>query len=237
MAKTKPLISVFVPAHNEEKTIKRCLSALKNQDFPGKYEILVVNNASTDETGEIAKEMGVRVVFESRKGYGFALKRGFDTVKSDLVAVTDADTIAPKDWLFKIYKAFKKDVDVVVVGTKIVCRPIFPLALIAQFVWNFIAGPLFKIFSGCGIAFRKDAYQKVGGVNTSFNFNSDTDLCLRVKREGRAVFLPDNSIITSSRHFRGREGLKYALKGSINAISLMLFKKVPFFHFGDVRKE
>ena len=87
------------------------------------------------------------------------------------------------------------------------------------------------------MAFRKDAYQKVEGVNTGLNFSSDTDLCLRVKKEGKAVFLPANSVITSSRHFRGREGLKYALKGFINTISLMLFKEVPFFHFGDVRKE
>jgi len=236
MAKEKPLISVFVPAYNEEKTIKKCLSALKNQDFPGEYEILAVNNASTDKTREIIKSMNINVVDENKKGYGYALKKGFDTVKSDLVAVTDADTQVSKDWLFNIYKAFKKDDTIAMVGGKTLYKPLFPLALVGQFVLNVISGPIFKIFPGYTMAFRKNAYQKAGGVDTRFNFNIDTDLCLRVKKLGKTVFLYNNPITVSSRHYRGVGGIKYSLKGVTNAISLMLFKKTPFFHFGDIRE-
>jgi len=237
VAKTKPLISVFVPAYNEEKTIKKCLLALENQDFKGEYEILVVNNASTDKTKEIIKRMNINVVDENKKGYGYALKRGFDTVKSDLIAVTDADTQVPKDWLFNIYQAFKKDKNVVLVGGKTVYDGhFFPLSWISQFTLNFISGPFFKITPGYTMAFKKDAYQKAGGVNTGFNFNIDTDLCLKVKKLGKVVFLYDNPIIVSARHFKGIKGWKYALKGVTNAISLMFFKKAPFFHFGDVRE-
>lgn len=236
MKEKKPLISVFVPAYNEEKTIKKCLLALKNQNFPGEYEILVVNNASTDKTGEIVKKMGIKTVFEPQKGVTFALKRGFDTVKSDLIATTDADTVAPKEWLFNIYKAFKRDKNVVVVGGGTIHKPLFPLAFIAQGVINFFGGILFKIFPAYNMAFRRDAYQKAGGVDTSFNFNSDNDLCLRVKKLGKAVFLYHNPITVSSRHYHGIEGIKYSLKGVINAISLMLFGKTPFFEFGDVRE-
>ncbi len=236
MIEDKPLISVFVPAYNEEKTIKKCLSALKNQDFPGEYEILAVNNASTDKTREIIKSMNINVVDENKKGYGYALKKGFDTVKSDLVAVTDADTQVSKDWLFNIYKAFKKDDTIAMVGGKTLYKPLFPLALVGQFVLNVISGPIFKIFPGYTMAFRKNAYQKAGGVDTRFNFNIDTDLCLRVKKLGKTVFLYNNPITVSSRHYRGVGGIKYSLKGVTNAISLMLFKKTPFFHFGDIRE-
>lgn len=236
MIEDKPLISVFVPAYNEEKTIKKCLSALKNQDFPGEYEILAVNNASTDKTREIIKSMNINVVDENKKGYGYALKKGFDTVKSDLVAVTDADTQVSKDWLFNIYQAFKKDDTIAMVGGKTLYKPLFPLALVGQFVLNVISGPIFKIFPGYTMAFRKSAYQKAGGVDTRFNFNIDTDLCLRVNKLGKTVFLYNNPITVSSRHYRGVGGIKYSLKGVTNAISLMLFKKTPFFHFGDIRE-
>lgn len=237
MKEEKILISVVVPAYNEEKDIGKCLESLKNQNFLlGDYEIIVVNNASTDKTGEIAKKMGVKVVFEPKKGVSFALKKGFETARADFVAAAEADTVVPKDWLFNIYKAFKKDKDVVLVGSRTVYRPLFPLALVAQFVLNFIAAYLLKIFPTYATAFRRDAYQKAGGIDTRINFNSDTDLCLRLKKQGRVVFLYHNPIIVSSRHYRGIEGLKYSLKGPINTLSLMLFKKAPFFYFSDVRE-
>lgn len=227
---------MVVPAYNEEKNISSCLTALKNQNFPKQnYEVIVVNNASTDRTGEIARKMGVKIIFEPKKGYAFALKRGFKTVAADFIAVTDADTIAPKDWLSNIYQAFKKDKNIVIIGGSSFHKPMIPLAFVAQFVLNFIAGPLLKIFVGYNMAFRKEVYQKVGGVNTRFNFNVDTDLIVRIKKEGKAVFLFNNPIMVSSRHYRGIGGIKYALKGSTNSIFLILFRKTPFFHFGDVR--
>jgi len=231
------LISVIVPAYNEEKFIGLCLTNLINQDFNKKhYEIIVVNNASTDKTGQIAKKMGVKVIFEPKKGVSFALKKGFETAKADFIAIADADTIAPKDWLFNIYRAFKKDKSVVLIGNRTIHRPMFLLAFIAQFVLNFIGGYLLKLFSAYAMAFRKDAYQKAGGIDTRINFNGDIDLCLRLKKQGRVVFLYHNPIVVSSRHYRGIEGLKYSLKGPINTISLILFKKAPFFHFSDIRE-
>ncbi len=237
LSKKQILISVMIPAYNEEKNLGRCLTALKNQNFPKEnYEILVVNNASTDKTGEIAKKMGVRLVEEKRKGYGYALKKGFAEARADLVAVTDADTVAPPDWLSKIYQAFAKDKQVVMVGGRTVLRPAFPLALISQVVLNLVSGCLFRVFPGYTMAFRKEAYQKVGGVDTRFNFNIDTDLCLRVKKLGKTVFLYNNPLIVSSRHYRGLEGLKYVFKGAVNFLGLVFFRKTPFYHFGDVRE-
>ena len=68
--KQKPVISVIVPAYNEEKFLPQCLEALKNQSFNLPYEIIVVDNNSTDLTGEIARNAGVKVVLEKRKGVG-----------------------------------------------------------------------------------------------------------------------------------------------------------------------
>jgi glycosyltransferase involved in cell wall biosynthesis len=62
-------ISVVVPALNEEKYVGKCLSSLRAQSYPRElYEIIVVDNASTDRTAEIARGFGVKVVYESQRG-------------------------------------------------------------------------------------------------------------------------------------------------------------------------
>ena len=68
-----PRVSVIVPAYNEEDLLAECLEALATQDYEGEIEVVVVDNASTDATGEIARGLGVRVVEEPRRGYGRAL--------------------------------------------------------------------------------------------------------------------------------------------------------------------
>ncbi len=93
MAGKKTLISVVVPAFNEEKFIGRCLEALKRQDFSEKYEIIVVDNNSTDKTAQIAKRMGVKVVSEKKQGDVFALRKGCSEAQGEIIAITDAETL------------------------------------------------------------------------------------------------------------------------------------------------
>ncbi len=236
MAGKKTLISVVVPAFNEEKFIGRCLEALKRQDFSEKYEIIVVDNNSTDKTAQIAKRMGVKVVSEKKQGYVFALRKGCSEAQGEIIAITDADTLVPKDWLKKIYEGYKKDPQVVCVGGRSSFEPKTPLAFLNELIWN-LGGVVLKHFHGFNLSIRREVYQKIGGFREKVNFNADTDLCLRVKKEGRMLYLWDNPVKTSSRHFRGMAGISYCLKGSINVFSLVLFKKSPFFHFGNVREE
>ena len=90
----KDLISVVIPAYNEElgvgKVIAEIHSTLRNQYA---YEIIVVDNNSTDRTAEVAKDAGARVVFEAQQGYGSALTRGFSSVdrNANIVVMLDAD--------------------------------------------------------------------------------------------------------------------------------------------------
>lgn len=236
MKKKNFLISVIVPAYNEEKNIGQCLDALKKQDFShSNYEIIVVDNASTDKTGGIAKKMGVNVVFEPKKGIVFAFKKGINVARGDIVAFTDADTIVNKNWLSKIYRAFQSSPSLVAVGGRTIFRPITILSCLAEPLINLGCWSI-RMFNGCNGAIKKAAYQKIGGVNEKINFNWENDLSLRIKSEGRFIFLWFNPVVTSSRHFKGLEGIKYSLKGLINGACLLLFKKTIFFHFGDVRE-
>ena len=84
-------ISVVIPCHNEEEGVR----AVIEQMPPIVDEILVVDNASTDRTSEVARELGARVVFEERKGYGRAYKTGFEKARGDIIVTMDGDGTYP----------------------------------------------------------------------------------------------------------------------------------------------
>jgi len=92
----RPIISIIVPAYNEEKYLPKCLWALTHQDFKLPYEIIVVDNNSADKTKKIAKKFGARVVFEKKKGLLKARDKGIKSARAELIAITDADTLVPK---------------------------------------------------------------------------------------------------------------------------------------------
>ena len=76
MTNIKPTISVVIAAYNEQKRLPACLKSLEQQDFPGKFEAIVVDNNSTDKTAQIAKNWGAKVVTEKIQGIAPAKTRG-----------------------------------------------------------------------------------------------------------------------------------------------------------------
>jgi glycosyltransferase involved in cell wall biosynthesis len=101
-------ISVVIPVFNEEALIKRCLAALLNQTKKP-FEIIVVDNNSTDLTATIAKSYGARVIQEKQQGMIYARNAGFSAAAGEIIARIDADTTVPKDWIEKINRHFIQD--------------------------------------------------------------------------------------------------------------------------------
>src|SRR2546427_622165 len=93
------MISVVVAAKNEAQHIGRCLGALFRQTYSNDYEVIVVDNGSCDATPKIAKMFPCRVVFEPRLGQLQAKHRGVQEASGEIVAVLDADCVAPANWL------------------------------------------------------------------------------------------------------------------------------------------
>src|SRR5579871_1271742 len=105
-------LSFVVPAYNEEAYLPDCLEAILSQtsDLPEPAEIIVVNNASTDRTREVALGYpGVRVVDEMRKGLTFARQAGFAASKGELIANVDSDSRLTPGWVEKVLKGFVAD--------------------------------------------------------------------------------------------------------------------------------
>lgn len=114
----KPKISVIIPVYNGEKTLEKCLNSVLNQDYPD-FEIIVVDNRSIDKTYEIIhsyKNFKIRYFNEPIKGRGQARNLGIRKIQGDLIAMIDADCVAPIDWLTKLSKPIREDGEKIVMG-------------------------------------------------------------------------------------------------------------------------
>jgi len=84
-------ISVVIPCHNEEEGVRATIEQMPSIVD----EVVVVDNASTDRTAEVARSLGARVIYEGRKGYGRAYKTGFENARGDIIVTMDGDGTYP----------------------------------------------------------------------------------------------------------------------------------------------
>ena len=106
-SKNKPLISVIVPAYNEEKYIHRALSSIRAQTFKD-YEIIVVADSCTDKTAEIAKGFGCKVINVKTRNVGKNRNIGASKAKADVLVFLDADVTVSRGYLREVHNAVKK---------------------------------------------------------------------------------------------------------------------------------
>jgi Glycosyltransferases involved in cell wall biogenesis len=121
------VISVIIPALNEEDVIEYCLQSLENQNYKN-FEIIVVDGGSKDRTVEIAEKYA-RVIKQKSKTIGGARKEGTLAAKGDILAFTDADTIFDPNWLSSIEKSMKNLMP-------LLDRSTFMKTLSTQVCWN-----------------------------------------------------------------------------------------------------
>jgi glycosyltransferase involved in cell wall biosynthesis len=96
-----PTVSVVIPARDDAEALAECLAALERQTV-APDEVVVVDNASTDDTAAVARRHGARVVTESRPGIPFAAAAGYDAARSELVLRCDADTVPGPRWVERL---------------------------------------------------------------------------------------------------------------------------------------
>lgn len=235
------MISVVIPAYNEEDWIGDTLKSLKDQNFNEDYEILVVNNASKDNTAKVARQYDVRIENEPIKGYTRACQTGFEKAKGSIIAMTDADTLVTPDWLAAVANSFERKE---VVGAHGPCEFRDSTTLM-----NYLAKYGYTAFlrlnlmfgkphlAGFNMAVKKSAFEKISGFKLSMDSASDVDLSMRLKEIGRVVYNPRMKVKVSSRRF-ARESFwgtfKYYTKNYINVAWLRRTDKAS--DFEDVRE-
>jgi glycosyltransferase involved in cell wall biosynthesis len=208
-----PRFSVVVPAFNESAMLGACLQSLADQDFAGSYEVIVVDNNSTDETRRIAVLHGATVVGEPHAGVCWARQAGTLAAGGEIIVSTDADTTFDRGWLSRIDRTFSASHDCVAVTGP--CRFIDAPWWGRLYVWmlfhavHVVSRLTSRVFyaSATNIAFRRSAFI---GYDTSATQGGDELGLLRCLRSrGRITFDIGNPCFTSSR--RLRQGLAYNL--------------------------
>lgn len=226
----KPHISVVIPAFNEEKQILTCLTSLKTQTLsPDQYEIIVVDNNSTDNTADIAKQAGVRVVQCTQKGVAAARQYGVTQASADIIAFTDADSHVPNEWLSKINLKMK-DKTLLVLGGKVMPDTKDRVTLFLYEVADrliLVQQLLGKVLPwGINLAVRRDALETIGGFDKQIASAEDWDVALRIQKQfGKksALYVSDIIAYTSNRKQEDKKiFLKYMWDGVVNYTNFVL---------------
>lgn len=208
MGKKQLVISVIIPAYNEEKNLAKCLSALTNQEYPkDSYEIIVSDNNSTDKTADIAKSFGAKVVTAEKQGYVHAVEQGFSKASGKIIACTDADTVVGTNWLSDIENVFKNS-DNVAAMTGSVESDFNPVLFrrVVDYLYSLLLRFTFLIgnpnIAGYNMAFRKELYDEIGGVNTDYEIGADVEIGRRLMKKGKVIFVPNIKVKTSARRWK-----------------------------------
>jgi glycosyltransferase involved in cell wall biosynthesis len=103
-------VSVVIPARDDARALQRCLAALADQTWPPD-EIVVVDNGSTDDTAEVGRTHGARIVPEPRRGIPLAAAAGYDAATGELILRCDADTVPGRRWVERLAGALDRRPD------------------------------------------------------------------------------------------------------------------------------
>jgi len=204
------MVSVIIPAHNEEAFIGKCLDSLSKQTLEKKFfEVIVINNASKDNTAKIARKYDVRVIDEERKSVVLARQKGVDASKGEIIVSADADTVYPANWLKKIKADFDKNKELIaVVGWIYYTKtPTFFNLFNAfnQEVNLFLEKYTgrFPIAYAANLAFKKTALEAIGGYPKYLVELGDQQYLLhRFFRLGKVIIDPGIRCFTSGRRLQ-----------------------------------
>lgn len=166
----KPLLSVVIPTYNEEKDIGNCLNSLFKQSYKN-FEIIVVDDGSTDNTKNIVKKSKkVKLIEGEHKGPGFSRNLGAKRAKGKILIFVDADMIFDKDYL-------KHLVGPIIKGECIGTEDGKQIASNKDNIWSKCWGTYFKDYSNIeGYIFRailKKDFEKMGGFDPKYGYADD----------------------------------------------------------------
>ncbi len=226
-------ISLVIAAHNEEARIADCIASIQRalEMHPSNAEIVVVANACTDKTAEIARGMrGVRVVEEPKKGLSQARSTGFTASDGDIVANLDADIHMSSAWIPFVLNVFATTPNLVALSGPYIYHDLpgltqwfVKLFYAAAYINSRISMTLLgtgAMLQGGNFVVRRSAMEKIGGYNTSITFyGEDTDIARRLMKVGEVRWTFKLPMRTSGRRFAEEGLLRTGFYYTINYLS------------------
>ena len=184
-----PSITVVVCSFNGERTIRDCLEGLRKLDYPD-FDVIVIDDGSTDATATIAHEYGFRVISTENRGLSSARNTGLRAARGEIIAYTDDDASPDPHWLRYLAATFVTTAYAGVGGPNL---PPPGDGWVADCVANAPGGPIHVLLSdreaehipGCNMAFRRTCLEAIGGFDPRFRAaGDDVDVCWRLQERG-----------------------------------------------------
>lgn len=226
-------ISVVMPAYNETNCIVPTLASLCQNKTSRNIEIIVVNNNSSDDTGELARACGINVIDEYRQGIVFARNAGMLAASGKYIVNADADTIYPEDWIELMVKPLIEDENIAITYGRFSLIPVGTTGRLTYFFYEHISA-LSRWYNkqikdeavnvyGFNSAFRKAQGLQVDGFNKPDTANEDGWLAVKLRQKGFGKLFYVNHIKalvwTTDRRIQMDGGL---LKGIIKRVKRVL---------------
>ena len=205
------MISFVVPAHNEEALIAQTLGAIHGamREVGEEYEIIVVNDASTDATAKLAEENGARVVGVSHRQIARTRNSGGRAARGERLFFIDADTSANVKAIRAALRAMDKGA--VGGGAPVKIEGSAPLYISLILIATLIPAKLIGFCGGAFMFCTREAFEKSGGFDETMFWAEEGAFALRLKRLGRFVVIWPR-VLTSGRRLQtlsGRQGLAF----------------------------
>ena len=205
-------VSVVVSTHNRQEDLRAALRSLLHQVGGASYEVLIVDNNSSDDTRAVVEgamessPVPLTYLFEPRQGVSYGRNAGILQARAPIIAITDDDCRPDPEWIASIVRAFEKHPDVDCIGGRVV--PAWPDDVPSWFT-GLQAGPLAICDHGnedrpvdaehaalclltANLAVRRTAFEKVGMFSTEYPRGQDREIQLRMWRAGcRGLYVPD----------------------------------------------
>lgn len=221
-----PSVSIIVPAYNEADNIVETVASLKALNYPtDKLEILVVDDGSTDGTGDLAEKTGVRVIRKENGGKASAINLGVLNSSGEIVGVVDADSCPDTDALINAVSFFS-DPKVAAVTTKIMVKDKRNLLQRLQDIeYYFIAWQrklleyldCVAVTPGPLSLYRRDVLMKIGGFDTSV-ITEDIEVAWRLLKEGYSIRMSLQSNVYTNAPEKLREWWRQRIRWYVGGI-------------------
>lgn len=209
-------ISVVVPVYNGADTIAQCIESLLGQDYPAdRYDVIVVENGSTDDTTAIVERYPVRLYRSPKRGVAQARNFGIAKTDADIIAMLDADCVAEKNWLTELARPYA-DPEIGGVGGPILDFVHPNLTFVERFaaechpLTNFFIpnkGEFLPRLYGANCSYRRELLVRVGLMDTRLPMAHDVEISWRVQLQAgvRLAYAPD--AVVYHYHRSTRKGL------------------------------
>ena len=241
-----PFVSIIIPVKNEARILGGCLASLKNMDYPREcFEIIIADSLSTDNTQQVAKDYGARIVLNNRQLVVSGRNLGFSQARGELVGFTDADCVVSPDWLKNSIKYFQDEKVAGVGGVTLfpagatdfekAVNTVFSLAGFfssTSHLQKVSCSRQARDIAGCNAIYRKEALAKVMPVDENLLTAEDVWMNLQLGKLGYKFMLGQDVILWHHRRSRPRAFFRQIYRFAIGRLQVGRrdFRLLSLFH-------